>query len=93
MNEKQCKVEIDREPHIYIGNRYVPKIEGEWNILNEYENFSIVFNENIGYISKKNVPPGIELTNNEFWSKCFNLNEIFNRLENLEERIKVLEGK
>ena len=79
--------------HTYIGSRYIPQIEGEWNIENEYENFSIVFNENIGYISKKNVPIGIELSDNVYWAKCFNLSELMNEINSLESRIAKLEEK
>lgn len=59
--------------HEYIGARYVPQIEGEWDINKEYENFSIVIDENNNsWTSKKNVPAGIVLTDTEYWVQTGN---------------------
>lgn len=81
------------ENHVYIGSRYIAKIEDEWDISKSYENFSIVFKDNIAYISKKNVPNGIELDNKEYWVKCFNLININSKLADIEKRLKELEDK
>ena len=42
-------------------------IEGEHSLKREYEVLSVVSFENISYISKKNVPSNIPVTNTEYW--------------------------
>lgn len=43
--------------------------EGKWNINKSYERVSLVINEDDGktYISKKDVPEGINIMNEEYW--------------------------
>jgi hypothetical protein len=66
----------------YIGARYVPRIEGLWDINKEYENFSIVVTpENNSYTSKKSVPIGIPLTDTEYWVQTGNFEAVFGQLE------------
>lgn len=59
---------MDQES-IYIGNRYVPKIEGEWSQLKEYEGLSIVTLNGGSYTSKKRVPEGVAISNKDYWVK------------------------
>lgn len=61
----------------YIGRRYVPKLCGNWdNTLNtEYESLSVVYYKGMTYTSKKDVPIGIDLTNEEYWMKSADYNE------------------
>lgn len=59
---------------MYKGHRYVPKIMGEWNKQESYEGLSIVTNEGNSFTSKKMVPIGIELTNEDFWVSTGNYN-------------------
>lgn len=55
--------------NIYIGMRYVPKYEGDWNELTEYEPLSIVKGQDgNGYTSKKPVPAGTPTSNSEYWA-------------------------
>lgn len=58
----------------YIGQRYVPKIEGEWDIRKNYEPLTIVLVNNTSYTSKKYVPEGIDINNTEFWVITGNYN-------------------
>lgn len=53
----------------YIGQRYVPQIEGVWNQLKAYENLSIVTFNNSSYTSKKIVPEGVDILNENYWIK------------------------
>lgn len=53
----------------YIGQRYVPQIEGVWNQLKVYENLSIVTFNNTSYTSKKIVPAGVDILNEIYWVK------------------------
>ena len=53
----------------YVGARYVPKYDGEWDNTKTYEPLTIVTVENVGsYTSKKLVPAGVDITNTEYWA-------------------------
>ena len=58
---------VEPERNKYVGHRYVPKIFGEWDKQNEYEGLSIVTHKGNSYTSKKRVPVGIDILNEEFW--------------------------
>lgn len=55
----------------YIGMRYVPVFAepSQWDISRQYENLMMVTDNGETYISKKLVPTGIELTNEDYWTK------------------------
>lgn len=85
----------NKKEHIYIGSRYVPKVEGMWDIRKDYENLSIVVDENFeSWTSKKNVPAGIELSNEEYWIKSGGTYgkwvELSDKVKNNEEDITTL---
>ena len=63
--------------NVYIGNRYVPIFADpvEWNKLKTYEALTIVTYQGTSYTSKKAVPAGIELSNNDYWVVTGNYNE------------------
>ena len=65
---------VEPERNRYVGHRYVPKIFGEWNQQNEYEGLSIVTYQGTSYTSKKRVPVGIDILNEEFWVVTGNYN-------------------
>lgn len=54
----------------YIGARYVPVFADplQWSSANAYEPLTIVMNNNNTYTSKKAVPTGIQITNEEYWA-------------------------
>ena len=58
---------VEPERNKYVGHRYVPKIFGEWDKKNEYEGLSIVTHQGTSYTSKKRVPVGIDILNEEYW--------------------------
>jgi hypothetical protein len=60
----------------YIGNRYVPKILGEWdNTKNtEYESLVIVTYGGNSFTSNTIVPKGIDITNTNYWTPTGNYN-------------------
>ena len=60
--------------NIYVGHRYVPKIIGVHDSTQAYEGLSIVTHEGTSYTSKKYVPEGISITNDEFWVVTGNYN-------------------
>src|SRR5699024_3248189 len=67
---------MSKEPkrNVYVGHRYVPKIMGEWDKTETYEGLSIVTNEGTSYTSKKRVPKGIDILNEEYWVVTGNYN-------------------
>lgn len=58
----------------YIGARYVPILGGAWDNQKSYEALTIVQANNNSYTSKKPVPPGIDITNTEYWVITGNFN-------------------
>ena len=58
---------VEPNRNVYVGHRYVPKIFGEWDKKNQYEGLSIVTHQGNSYTSKKRVPIGIDILNEEFW--------------------------
>ena len=66
------KVEPNR--NVYVGHRYVPKIFGEWDQSTDYEGLSIVTYQGTSYTSKKRVPVGIDILNEEYWVVTGNYN-------------------
>lgn len=81
----------------YIGARYVPKIEGEWDNTRQYENLSIVTYQGASYTSKIWVPSGIDIENEEYWVCTGNYNaqvEIYRQeVKDVKRRVTVIEGK
>lgn len=60
--------------NIYKGHRYVPLIMGVWDVTKEYEGLSVVQWEGDSFTSKKKVPVGTPILNEEFWVVTGNYN-------------------
>lgn len=73
--------------NVYIGQRYVPKIDGVWDIKNDYEGLTVVLWEGNSYTSKKHVPAGIDILNEEYWVSTGNYNA---QVENYRKEVKDL---
>ena len=65
---------IGENRNVYVGHRYVPKIMGEWDNQIQYEGLSIVTYKGTSYTSKKYVPVGIDISNEDFWVITGNYN-------------------
>ena len=67
---------MSKEPkrNVYVGHRYVPLIMGEWDKQETYEGLSIVTYQGTSYTSKKRVPVGIDILNEEYWVVTGNYN-------------------
>lgn len=67
---------MSKEPkrNVYVGHRYVPKIMGEWDKQETYEGLSIVTHQGTSYTSKKHVPVGIDILDEEYWAVTGNYN-------------------
>lgn len=61
--------------NVYVGHRYVPKIMGGWDKDISYEGLSIVSYQGASYTSKKRVPVGIDISDEEYWVVTGNYNE------------------
>ena len=61
----------------YVGHRYVPKLDGEWDKSKSYESLTIVQYQGASYTSRQNVPVGVEITNDKFWVVTGNYNAQF----------------
>lgn len=53
-----------------------------WDITTQYQANTVVVNnkDGVAYISSKNVPAGVLLTNTEYWTPIFNYNDAINKL-------------
>lgn len=60
--------------NVYVGNRYVPKVMGEWDITKEYEPLMIVTHQGNSFTSKTFIPQGIDIQNESFWCQTANYN-------------------
>ena len=60
--------------NVYVGHRYVPKLEGDWDNSKTYEALSIVQYQGNSFTSRQPVPSGVEITNEEYWASTGNYN-------------------
>src|SRR5699024_4924876 len=67
---------MSKEPNrnVYVGHRYVPLFLGQWTRTKEYEGLSIVSYKGDSYTSRKRVPVGIDIKNEEYWAVTGNYN-------------------
>ena len=63
---------------------------GAWDITKQYQAWTVVSDNNIGYISFKPVPAGVAITNIEYWGVIADYNILITDLSN---RISILESK
>lgn len=68
----------------YIGKRIVPKHCGEWEKEAAYEMLSIVLDKDNGdsYISRCEVPVGVELSDAKYWALCSHYNAQIEEYQN-----------
>lgn len=75
----------------YIGQRYLMYIpeNNEWNINQKYEHFTVVLHQGNSYISRIDVPKGIDINDKKYWAlfsnydiNMQNLEEEFNNFKN-----------
>ena len=63
---------------------------GAWDITRQYQAWTIVSNNNAGYISMKPVPAGININNTEYWGLVADYDIL---ITDLSGRISTLEGQ
>lgn len=66
--------------NMYIGARYVPLLDGAWDSSQEYDPLVVVTYRGNSYTSKKAVPAGTSITNEEYWLKTGDYNAQVARL-------------
>lgn len=76
------------QKNMYIGNRYIPKVFGEWDQTQPYEGLSIVTYQGASYTSNMNVPVGIPITNKIYWTLSGNYNAQIEYYRSDVERVK-----
>lgn len=52
----------------YIGARYVPLVDGQWDNSKQYEPLTIVLYQGASYTSKTYVPVGVDILNETYWA-------------------------
>ena len=67
------------------GMRYVPINGGQWDNAKSYEHLVVVLYKGDSYISNKNVPAGVDITDIEYWSLFSNYNA---QLDHLKQSLK-----
>lgn len=70
--------------NVYIGSRYVPIFDGDWDNTKVYEALTIVNYNGSSYTSKKPVPAGTLPTNTNYWALTGNYN---GQISNLQQQI------
>lgn len=63
---------------------------GAWDITKQYQAWTVVSDNNVGYISLKPVPAGVAITNTEYWGVIADYDILITDLSN---RISTLEGQ
>lgn len=61
-------------PNVYIGMRYVPIFDGEWDASKSYEPLTVVTYQGNSYTSRTFVAAGILVSNSEYWAATGNYN-------------------
>lgn len=64
----------------YIGARYVPIFDGDWDITKTYEPLVIVNYQGNSFTSKKYVPSGVQITDTDYWAESGNYSQQIEQL-------------
>lgn len=84
--------EIMKLHHDYDEFKAVNEITnaGAWDITKQYQAWTIVSDNNVGYISLKPVPAGVAISNTEYWGLIADYDVVVSDLAN---RVATLEGQ
>lgn len=63
-----------KDYNVYVGARYVPIFDGEWDNKKEYEPLVIVSYNGNSYTSKTYVPIGVDINDDKYWGLTGNYN-------------------
>ena len=80
----------------YIGARYVPIFDGQWDNNKKYEPLTIVMHEGNSYTSKTYVPIGVDISNQNYWALTGNYNaqleDVYKQINTISNRINEFES-
>lgn len=83
--------------NVYIGARYVPIFDGDWDNTKVYEPLTIVNYNGGSYTSKRAVPANTSPTNTDYWALTGNYNgqiaALQTRMNNAEAAITEINGR
>lgn len=82
---KELKIEFDE---FKVINQI--SFSGAWDITKQYPAWTIVSDNNIGYVSIKPVPAGVLLTNGDYWREVIDYSA---QIAGLQSRVVALEGQ
>lgn len=68
----------------YIGARYVPLVDGQWDNTKQYEPLTIVLYQGASYTSKTYVPVGVDILNETYWALTGDYNA---QVESIQEQV------
>ena len=71
----------------YIGERYVPIVDGAWDITKTYEPLTMVSNSNNIYISKNYVPAGVNISDTDYWALMMDYSAIISDVNDLSDNV------
>ena len=76
----------------YKGARYIPIFAdpAEWDNTRAYEYMTLVMHEGNSYISKTNVPTGIDISNEDYWLLTANYNA---QVEQYRQEVQAFDGR
>ena len=70
---------------------------GAWDITKQYQAWTVVSDNNVGYISLKPVPVGVAITNTEYWGLIADYNilitDLSNRISALENEMSLIKNR
>ena len=82
-------IPTNSEYNVYIGARYVPKLDGNWSSEKEYEPLTIVSYQGNSYTSKTFVPAGTLPTDSDYWALTGNYNA---QIEQYRQEVETLQN-
>lgn len=74
----------------YIGSRYIPVFDGQWDNSKAYEPLTIVQYQGNSYTSRTFVPIGVPVSNETFWAETGNYNA---QIESYRTQVLALENQ
>lgn len=87
IREMNAKLEEAIQKNIKLAN------PAQWDITKQYEEFTLVVNENIGYVSTRAVPEGIEITNQDYWLPIFDMESLIDDMGAISDAVTALEQR
>ena len=87
--------ELDHEMDDFVAANKITNA-GAWDITKQYQAWTVVSDNNVGYISLKPVPVGIAITNTEYWGVIADYNilitDLSSRVSDLETAVTSLDA-